>query len=349
MPFRPESPSMPPAVSVFFSHSKFDDDAVTQIAEEFQKAGLQTWVDHTDLEPGDNWQERIDAALVSCDCGMLIFSPHSVDNKECASEWRAIRSQGKTLYVLYINTVDRLPYGLNTIQYTDARDDLLPVARKLALDIMKIEGSRQMVDQATLTIRLKGNLSDYSAVELEGIRERYAARIGCRVEDIQLTDKREGSVILTYEMPRDAAHKLITDIHRHSEAFPEVLSAEIVHPDQYPLTIETVRRGQVVQGLVKRIELYGAFLDIGVGTDALLHISQLGKTKIRHVTDVLNIGDIVSVYVLKADPTEKRIAVTMNKPSSRGFNQERTREQRRRGKQHREREDILQRTLRDHG
>lgn len=69
-----------------------------------------------------------------------------------------------------------------------------------------------------------------------------------------------------------------------------------------------------LRGTVKRIELFGAFVDIGIGQDALLHISQLGKANVRNVEDVVKAGDEVTVYVLKVDPTAGRVALSLVKP-----------------------------------
>jgi len=69
-----------------------------------------------------------------------------------------------------------------------------------------------------------------------------------------------------------------------------------------------------VKGTVKRLELYGAFVDIGVGQDALLHISQLGKPNVRNVGDVVKVGEEITVYVLKVDAAAGRVAVSLVKP-----------------------------------
>lgn len=71
---------------------------------------------------------------------------------------------------------------------------------------------------------------------------------------------------------------------------------------------------QELKGTVKRIELYGAFVDIGVGQDALLHISQLGQPNVRNVEDVVKTGDEITVYVLKVDPAAGRVALSLVKP-----------------------------------
>ncbi len=69
-----------------------------------------------------------------------------------------------------------------------------------------------------------------------------------------------------------------------------------------------------LKGKVKRLELYGAFVDIGVGHDALLHISQLGKANVRNVGDVVKVDEEITVYVLKVDASAGRVAVSLVKP-----------------------------------
>ncbi|MBC6934494.1 MAG: 30S ribosomal protein S1 [Chloroflexi bacterium] len=71
---------------------------------------------------------------------------------------------------------------------------------------------------------------------------------------------------------------------------------------------------QEIKGTVKRLELYGAFVDIGIGQDALLHISQLGKTNVRNVEDVVKVGDEITAYVLKVDLEAKRVALSLMRP-----------------------------------
>jgi ribosomal protein S1 len=69
-----------------------------------------------------------------------------------------------------------------------------------------------------------------------------------------------------------------------------------------------------VTGVVKRLELYGAFVDIGVGTDALIHISQLGKRRVNRVSEVLEVGQEVEVWVDRVNKETNQISVTMVEP-----------------------------------
>src|SRR5262245_29219662 len=71
-----------------------------------------------------------------------------------------------------------------------------------------------------------------------------------------------------------------------------------------------------IVGVVKRIELAGAFLDIGIGQEALLHISQMKPSNIRNVRDILAEGQEVTVWVQVVDPANLRVSLTMNKPAA---------------------------------
>ena len=66
-------------------------------------------------------------------------------------------------------------------------------------------------------------------------------------------------------------------------------------------------------GTVERLELYGAFVDLGVGTSAILHVSKMGK-RVNRVSDVLAVGDDVEVWVDSVDPDKDQITVTMQEP-----------------------------------
>lgn len=81
-----------------------------------------------------------------------------------------------------------------------------------------------------------------------------------------------------------------------------------------PSSLGDLKPKMKLTGKVARLELYGAFIDLGVGTNAILHISQLGKEKVNRVADVLSVGDEVTVWVDKVDPARGQTMVTMIEP-----------------------------------
>lgn len=90
--------------------------------------------------------------------------------------------------------------------------------------------------------------------------------------------------------------------------------SDMTETTQKPGSIAELETGMELQGTVKRIELFGAFVDIGVGHDGLLHISQLGRPNVRNVEDVVKPGETITVYVLRVEPDTGRIALSLVKP-----------------------------------
>lgn len=72
--------------------------------------------------------------------------------------------------------------------------------------------------------------------------------------------------------------------------------------------------GMELTGTVRNVIDFGAFVDIGVHQDGLVHISQICDKYIKHPSEVLKVGDIVTVWVLNVDVNKKRISLTMKKP-----------------------------------
>lgn len=77
------------------------------------------------------------------------------------------------------------------------------------------------------------------------------------------------------------------------------------------LTMEDLQEGMELQGTVRNVVDFGAFVDIGVKQDGLVHISQLGERYIKHPMEVVAVGDIVKVKVLDVDVSRGRISLTM--------------------------------------
>lgn len=80
------------------------------------------------------------------------------------------------------------------------------------------------------------------------------------------------------------------------------------------LEMKDLKPGMEITGTVRNVIDFGAFVDIGVHQDGLVHISQISKSFIKHPSDVLKTGDIVKVWVISVDEAKKRIALTMIEP-----------------------------------
>lgn len=80
--------------------------------------------------------------------------------------------------------------------------------------------------------------------------------------------------------------------------------------------IDDLKVGMELKGTVRNVIDFGAFVDIGVHQDGLVHISQITDKYIKHPSDVLKVGDIITVWVLSVDAAKKRIGLTMKAPKN---------------------------------
>lgn len=89
---------------------------------------------------------------------------------------------------------------------------------------------------------------------------------------------------------------------------------EDIQSQSNPETIQDLKPKMQLMGKVVRLELYGAFIDLGIGVNALIHISKLGKDQVNRVADILNVGDEVKVWVENVDPEKNQVMVSMIEP-----------------------------------
>ena len=103
--------------------------------------------------------------------------------------------------------------------------------------------------------------------------------------------------------------------------------AELVKPGRDPrddlppvllrsdvLSMDDLAPGMELTGTVRNVIDFGAFVDIGVHQDGLVHISRMANKFIRHPSEVVKVGDVVKVWVVEVDKKKNRIALTMLKP-----------------------------------
>lgn len=80
------------------------------------------------------------------------------------------------------------------------------------------------------------------------------------------------------------------------------------------LKIEDLAPGMELQGTVRNVIDFGAFVDIGIKSDGLVHISQMSDKFVKHPMDVVSVGDNVTVWVLNVDIKKGRVGLTMKPP-----------------------------------
>lgn len=107
---------------------------------------------------------------------------------------------------------------------------------------------------------------------------------------------------------KDIVDTLMKPTRDPRDAFPQpILKTDV-------LNMEDLKVGMELQGTVRNVVDFGAFVDIGVKEDGLVHISKMKKGLVRHPLDVVSVGDIVTVWVEKVEIEKGRIALTMLPP-----------------------------------
>lgn len=77
------------------------------------------------------------------------------------------------------------------------------------------------------------------------------------------------------------------------------------------IEMKDLKPGMVLSGTVRNVSDFGAFVDIGVHQDGLVHKSQMANRFVKHPLDIVKVGDIVKVAILEVDEKRKRISLTM--------------------------------------
>lgn len=144
--------------------------------------------------------------------------------------------------------------------------------------------------------KLGYKLSDVKAQGLSGIakeigdREQLASEIG--VGEITLND-------------------IVKELEKPARDPRDEMPKPILRTDV--LDMKDLTEGMILKGTVRNVIDFGAFVDIGVHQDGLVHISQLGVKKyVKHPLEVVSVGDVVDVKVMSVDIAKKRIQLTMN-------------------------------------
>ncbi|HGF7769708.1 TPA: Tex family protein [Enterococcus faecium] len=143
---------------------------------------------------------------------------------------------------------------------------------------------------------------------------------------VHLSEKELGTEEAVEKLTRLSAEKLAESLSVGEETLADIL-AGLTKPgrdmrDEMPapllrtdvLSMEDLKSGMELTGTVRNVIDFGAFVDIGVKQDGLVHISKLSKKFVKHPTDVVSVGDIVTVWIEQVDTKKGRISLTMLSP-----------------------------------
>lgn len=102
---------------------------------------------------------------------------------------------------------------------------------------------------------------------------------------------------------------MLTELSKPGRDIRDELPAPLLRSDI--MDMNDLKPGMELTGTVRNVIDFGAFVDVGVHQDGLVHISEISDKYIKHPSEVLKVGDIVKVVVLSVDPVKKRISLSM--------------------------------------
>ena len=187
-------------------------------------------------------------------------------------------------------------------------------SRKELLKVPKL--GAKTFEQAAGFLRLKGaNPLDNSAVHPESyaIVEKMAKDQGCTVSDLiahaELRDKIDLSKYITPEVGMPTLTDILKELAQPGRD-PRGETEEF-HFDESVHTIDDLQAGMILPGIVTNLSAFGAFVDLGVHKDGLIHISEMADRRITSPQEVLKLHQHVKVRVVDVDRTRGRIQLSL--------------------------------------
>ena len=166
------------------------------------------------------------------------------------------------------------------------------------------------------------NILDQTGIHPEsyGLTLNLLKELDLTLADIG-TDKLKNKLDSIYL--EDYVTKLNTDIYTLSDIISSLKQPNRDPRDEMPaailksdiLNIKDLKKGMKLQGTVRNVVDFGAFIDIGLHNDGLVHISELTDKYVKHPSEVLSVGDIIDCYVLEIYPEKEKVALTLKEKS----------------------------------
>lgn len=203
----------------------------------------------------------------------------------------------------------------NIVRLRDERGGL--GTRRELMDVPRL--GAKAFEQAAGFLRIRGSRYplDRTAVHPEryGVVEAMAVDVGTPLEELLENEARVAEIELrryvSEEVGLPTLEDILAELQRPGRDPREVFEAPAFREDVTEL--EDLKEGIALEGVVTNIVAFGAFVDVGVHQDGLVHISQLADRFVKDPNDVVSVGQKVRVTVLSVDLNRGRIALSMKK------------------------------------
>ncbi|MBR2766053.1 MAG: helix-hairpin-helix domain-containing protein, partial [Blautia sp.] len=192
-----------------------------------------------------------------------------------------------------------------------SRQDLLkvpklgPKAFEQCAGFMRISGGTDPLDATSVhpeSYVAARQLLDSLGYQPEDIREKKLDKLGKKIRDYK-------KLAAKLEIGEPTLRDIVAELEKPGRDPRDEMPKPILRTDV--LSMEDLKEGMILKGTVRNVIDFGAFVDIGVHQDGLVHISQMSDKYIKHPLEAVSVGDIVEVKVISLDLKKKRIGLSM--------------------------------------
>ncbi|MGX7203811.1 Tex family protein [Enterococcus pingfangensis] len=179
-----------------------------------------------------------------------------------------------------------------------------PKAYEQAIGFLRIPAAKNILD--TTAIHPESYASAKEILKLAGVELKAlgSAEAAEKINALQMAQLQQ-----ELEIGKETIKDILQALVQPGRDMRDEMPAPLLRQDV--LTMEDLQAGMELQGTVRNVIDFGAFVDIGVKQDGLVHISKLSKNYVKHPTDVVSVGDVVTVWVEAIDVKKGRISLTM--------------------------------------
>lgn len=190
-------------------------------------------------------------------------------------------------------------------------------------EIKKIKGMTEKVyEQSIGFLRIPDGINplDKTGIHPESyeVTNKLISKLGLDIKDINTDNFKE---TLNKQDVNKLATELNTDIYTLQDIIKELKSPGLDPRDELEapvlksdiLHIEDLKTGMELQGTVRNVASFGAFVDIGLHDDGLIHISKMSKAFVKNPNDIVHVGDIITCYVDSIDLEKQKVQLSLIK------------------------------------
>jgi len=248
---------------------------------------------------------------------------HDVQNKKLDEELTFVVATAVNSVGVNVNTASRelLNYisGLNKKMIDKLLDYKNKVGKILERKELAKVFSDKVYEQAIGFLRVSdgNNVLDKTAIHPESYNVALAILVKYNLDVNDIGSDKINTILANIDLEA-LAQDVNSDIYTVTDIVKSLMSplrdprdsiaSPILKSDI--LTIDDLKVGMELEGTVRNVIDFGAFIDIGLKNDALIHISEISDNYIKHPSEVLRVGDIITCYVLDIDKEKNKVSLT---------------------------------------